>query len=66
MWIFDRHDFKDATTLLLLHDKMEKDENDLELKKLLCLQFENDSDMKTWAMNLFDQVILKPLMIMFF
>ena len=56
MWILDRHDLKDAVTLLLLNDKMEKDETDLELKKLICLQFESESDMKTWAMNLFDKV----------
>ena len=67
MWIFDRHDFKDAVTLLLLNDKMEKDENALELKKLICLQFENDSDMKTWAMNLYDKVyfLLNHLMMTF-
>ena len=56
LWIFDRHDLKDAVTLLLLNDKMEKDEHDLELKKLIALQFENDPDMKTWAMNLYEKV----------
>ena len=56
MWIFDRHDLKDAVTLLLLTDSTEKDVHDMELKKLIILQFEKDLDMKTWAMNLFDKV----------
>lgn len=44
---------------MLLNDKMEKDETDLELKKLISLQFENDSEMKTWVMNLYDEVGLQ-------
>ena len=56
MWIFDRPDFKQAVTLLLLNDIMEKDENDLELKKLIRLQFENDMEMSKWAADLFDKV----------
>ena len=54
--IFDQDHFKDAVTLLVLNDKREKNETDLELKKLISMQFENDSDMKTWASNLFDKV----------
>ena len=56
LWLFDQLDFKNAVTLLLLNDKNEKNENDLELKKLICMQFESDSDMKLWATNLFDRV----------
>ena len=41
---------------MLLTDKTEKDENDLELKKLIRLQFENDSEMRTWIVDLFDKV----------
>ena len=58
LWIFDQHDLKDAVTLLLLNDLNEKNENDLELKKLISMQFDTDSDMKTWAMNFFDKVSL--------
>ena len=56
LWKFDRSDFKQAVTLLLLNDMMEKDENDLELKKLIRLQFENDMEMLKWAADLFDKV----------
>ena len=62
MWIFDRNDLKDAITLLLLNDSTEKDCEDLDMKKLIRLQFENDLDMKTWAMNLFDKVCWLPLL----
>ena len=41
---------------MLLKDLNEKNEDDLELKKLISMQFENDSDMKTWAMNFYDTV----------
>ena len=51
LWIFDQRHLKEAVTLLLLKDLNEKNETDLELKKLISLQFENDSDMKTWAIN---------------
>jgi len=47
LWEFDKNDFKEAITLLLLQDKLEADEDDLELKKLIEMQFQNDSDMKT-------------------
>ena len=40
----------------MLNVKMEKDENDLELKTLIRLQFENDWEMIRWAVNLFDKV----------
>ena len=58
MWFFDRHDLKEAVTLLMLNDKTEKDKNDLELKKLIRLQFDDepDNDMRTWAMEMFDEV----------
>ena len=56
MWVFDQRDFKDAATMLLLNDLNEKNDIDLEMKKLISMQFENDSDMKTWAMNFFDKV----------
>ena len=62
LWKFDRPNFKDAVTFLLLNDIKEKDgpfqkdENDLELKKLIRLQFENDLQMLKWAVDLFDQV----------
>ena len=56
MWKFDRSDFKQAVTLLLLNDIMEKDENDLEMKKLIRLQFGNDMEMLKWAVDLFEKV----------
>ena len=56
LWVFDQLDLKDAVTLLLLNYKHEKNENDLELKKLISMQFENDLDMKIWAMSFFDKV----------
>ena len=56
LWEFDKNDFKEAITLLLLQDKQEADEDDFELKKLIEMQFQNDSDMKTWAMHFFDTV----------
>lgn len=56
IWVFDRYDFKEAVTLLLLNDTMEKDENDLELKKLISTQFPKDVDMTLWAMELFNKV----------
>ena len=58
LWIFDQNDLKDAITLLLLNHKQEKNEADLELRKLIFLQFENDSDVKSWAIDLFDKVDL--------
>ena len=42
----------------MLNVKMEKDENDLELKKLIRLQFDNDWEMIRWAVNLFDKVFV--------
>ena len=54
LWIFDQRHLKEAVTLLLLKDLNEK--TDLELKKLISLQFQNDSDMKTWAINFYDSV----------
>ena len=56
LWIFDYNHLKDATTLLTFNNLHEKNEHDLELKKLISLQFGNESDMKAWAMNLFDKV----------
>ena len=56
MWKFDRSDFKEAATLLVFNDIKEKDENDLELKKLIRLQFEDDVEMLKWAVDLFDKV----------
>ena len=56
LWIFDQNHLKDATALLLLNHQHEKNEHDLEFKKLISLQFGNESDMKAWAMNLFDKV----------
>ena len=58
LWIFDQYHLKDAITLLLLNHKQEKNEADLELKKHIFLQFENDSDVKSWAIDLFDKVDL--------
>ena len=56
LWVFDQYHFKDAVTLLLLNHKIDTDEIDLELKKLIFMQFDNEIDMKTWAMELFDTV----------
>ena len=56
LWIFDQNHLKDAITLLLLNHQHEKNEHDLELKKLISLQFGSVSDMKAWAMDLFDKV----------
>ena len=39
LWVFDQSHFKDAITLLLLHDRKERERNDLELKKLITSQF---------------------------
>ena len=61
LWVFDQNDFKDAVTLLLLNDKRESDENDLELKKLISMQFDNDSEMKIWIPDLFDKVLFVGL-----
>ena len=58
LWVFDQYHFKDAVTLLLLNHKHEKNETDLELKKLISLQFDNGLDMKIWAMNFFNRVYL--------
>ena len=55
-WKFDRVDFKEAITLLLLNDIKEKNENDLELKKLIRLQFETNTEMLEWAADLFEKV----------
>ena len=41
---------------MLLNDIKEKDETDLELKKLIRLQFESDLGMSKWVADLFDQV----------
>ena len=56
IWRFDRADFKEAITLLLLNDIKEKNENDLELKKLIRLQFETNTEMLEWAADLFEKV----------
>ena len=56
LWIFDYNHLKDATTLLTCNNLHEKNEHDLELKKLISLQFGNESDMIAWAMDLFDKV----------
>ena len=58
LWVFDQYHLKDAITLLLLNHKHEKNETDLELKKLISLQFDNGLDMKIWAMDFFDKVDL--------
>ena len=55
---FNQDDFKDAVTLLLLNDKRETNVGDLELKKLISMQFDNDSEMKIWVTDLFDQVYI--------
>ena len=54
--VFDQDHFKDAATLLFLNDEREKNETDLELKKLISLQFDNESEMKIWVSELFDKV----------
>ena len=53
---FDQDHFKDAITLLYLNDKRENSSIDLELKKLINLQFQAQSDTKIWVVNLFDEV----------
>ena len=58
LWVFDQYHLKDAITLLLLNHKHEKNETDLELKKLINLQFEDVSDVQSWAIDLFDKVFL--------
>ena len=58
LWVFDKNDFKDAMTFLILNDERETNENDLELKKLIAMQFSNNSDMILWAVDLFEKVIL--------
>ena len=65
LWVFDQHHFKDTVTLLLLNDKKDKDEIDLQLKKLILMQFDNDMDMKTWTMDLFDTVRSKSVLTFF-
>ena len=65
MWEFDRTDFKEAITMLLLNDIKEKNENDLELKKLIRLQFETNTEMLEWVADLFEKVC-KPLIIHLF
>ena len=42
--------------MLLINHKPANNENDLELKKLIACQFENELNMKTWAMDFFEQV----------
>ena len=56
LWVFDENNFKDAITFLLLQDKREINEDDLELKKLIAMQFEDDSDMNLWTIGLFNEV----------
>ena len=58
LWVFDQYHLKDAITLLLLNHKHETNETNLELKKLISLQFDNGLDMKIWAMDFFDKVYL--------
>ena len=58
LWVFDQYHLKDAITLLLLNHQHEKNETDLELKKLINLQFENVSELQSWAIDLFDKVII--------
>ena len=58
LWVFDQYHLKDAITLLLLNHKHETNETNLELKKLISLQFDNGLDMKIWAMDFFDKVDL--------
>lgn len=41
---------------MLLNDIKEKNEKDLELKKLIRLQFQNDMGMLKWAADLFQKV----------
>ena len=53
-------------TLLLLNDSTINAENDLELKKLVRLQFENDSNMRTWVVDLYDNVSFRWLMKIYF
>ena len=60
MWKFNRADFKEAITLLLLNDIKEKNEIDLELKKLIRLQFVTNTAMLEWVADLFEMVC-KPL-----
>jgi len=60
-WVFDQYHLKDAITLLLLNHKQEKNQPDLELKKLISLQFENDSDLQSWAIDVFDKVNVTEL-----
>ena len=45
-------------TLLILHDERETNEEDLKLKELISMQFENKSDMILWVADLFEKVIL--------
>ena len=56
LWVFDQYHFKDAVTLLFLNHHREKDEHDLELKKLISLYFNNEVEMITWVKELFEAV----------
>lgn len=56
LWLFDQFDFKDAITLLFLDHQMETDKNDLELKKLISMQFDNEVKMIAWAKKIFETV----------
>ena len=56
LWILDQSHFKDAVTFLVLNDKRENEYDDLELKKLISSQFQKDSEMREWTVDLFDKV----------
>ena len=58
LWVFGKNDLKDAVTLLMLNDDGETNENDLKLKELIAMQFENKSDLILWTADLFEKVIL--------
>ena len=56
MWTFDRNDFKNAVTCLILYDEMEKDKLALQMKELISKQFETDKELTDWSKNIFKQV----------
>ena len=58
MWTFDRVDFKNAVTCLILHDEDEVDKTTLQMKELISKHFENDKELVDWSRDIFKQVIV--------
>ena len=59
VWTFNRRDFKNSITYLILNDEQETDETSIKMRELISNHFQTDKELTDWSKEIFKQVRLK-------